>query len=289
MKNTKYYKGIYFSDNLNNNKKSTNNLFKKSINKNFFEYGAHFKYSSLYHELQKLYKIQNYSLPKKKLKKRINSEKKNKNKNKYNIQEKLKEYKELLLKHYSNNKPKFILERNNNKNYITSQVFKSKSNAKYSFLNSNNIFLKNNSCDNIIKKDYDNKLKNFHTISIIKRKSKIIKDNKNNKNFQNIKVNRKKYSTSFDCNIKDKKQKNKNLKINNKINNWNINKSIIRVSIKIYNSSNNNKKKIKNSETELNIKNIKNKYKKLSLNNSLIYNRNKIRVCKTITSLSNKK
>ena len=46
----------------------------------YYESGAHFKYLSLYNELQKLFKIQNYSLPKKKIKKRkdiLNSENNN--------------------------------------------------------------------------------------------------------------------------------------------------------------------------------------------------------------------
>ena len=51
MKESREYRGFYFSNNINTtSKKNNNKLIRKKLTKTFFENGAHFKYSSLYNE-----------------------------------------------------------------------------------------------------------------------------------------------------------------------------------------------------------------------------------------------
>ena len=246
---SKEYKGLYFSNNLDNHKKCTSNknLNIKKINKKYYESGAHFKYLSLYNELQKLFKIQNYSLPKKKIKKRkdiLNSENnkkikpfflidrinKIKSKNKHNVNEK-----KII------NKNVCVYNEYNNNN-INSKNIKN-NNTNYSSLNYDNNLLYNKSCDNTIKKK-SNKDKVFHSISTIKKKPDIYVNNYNYNNFQ--KVERKKYSSSFVKNFPPfmykPTKKNLKLNINHQIKSIDNKKNIIKVKTKVLVPTNNKSK-----------------------------------------------
>ena len=267
MKEIKEYKGIYFS-----NKPLKNNDSKLNIKKHkneFFENGAHFKYSSLYKELQKLYKIQNYSPPKKKIKKKrqsLNSENINKynkiflfkieqikNKNKHNIKEKTFDIKKINTIHNTTfNKNK----RNNSsiKKYINSKniISNNKNNPIFSsFVNSEKKLLTNKTCENTIKNiKKNNKSKIYHIISKIRKK---LVDNKQNKDLYNYQKIKNKYSSSFVNKIYPstgyKKHDNLefNLKTNNinsnKLNVSNNNKDIIKVNIKVLTHLNKKNKK----------------------------------------------
>jgi len=259
---SKEYKGIYFSNkSIKNNNNNKPNI--KKHKKTFFENGAHFKYSLLYKELQKLFKIQNYSLPKKKIKRKkesLNTENINKynkifiykidqikNKNRHNINHKS------LEKNGVHSIENTTFNKNNRSinKCVKSQniiINKNKNNHVYSSFNSQNKLINNTTCDNTIKKKKNkNESKIFHVISAIRKKSV---ENKNKKNCSTL--NNQKYSSSFIKNINPstpcKKQKKLafNLKSINKNNNnlivSNPNKDIIKVKTKILNLLNKNNK-----------------------------------------------
>ena len=272
MKETKEYKGLYFSNNINNNKNSNKSIGKK-LKKTFFENGAHFKYSSLYNELQKLFKKQNYSLPKKKIKRKKkdlqNSENNKKtrliinnklqiikNKNIHNLKVKKVDNKNTLTITVNNNK-NIKINKNNNISKIQTITYGRKSNNnKYSSFNSENAVLKNKKYENTIKNNTKNKKsKIFQIISNIKKKSvekKFIKKYSIIHNSEN-----KRNSSSFVKSIFPAflSTKQKNLKLNN--NDLSSNKDFIKVKTKVLTPSNKSLKikkckinKLFNIETE---------------------------------------
>ena len=294
MKETKEYKGLYFSNNINNNKNS-NKSIKKKLKKTFFENGAHFKYSSLYNELQKLFKKQNYSLPKKIIKRKKkdiqNSEKNKKtrlilnnklqlikNKNNHNSKEKKLDNKNnISIKNYTFNNNK------KNKNYYNISKLqtiandKKSNNYNYSSFNSENTVLKNKKYENTIKNNTNNKKsKIFQIISNIKKKSV---ENKFIKKYNGIqKSEKKKYSSSFVKSIFPNfiNEKQKNIKLYNNDLSTNSNKDIIKVKTKILTPSNKTQKIKKKKINKLfNIETERESNFNFEINNSFIINRNK--------------
>ena len=292
MKESKEYKGVYFSNRLNNKKRCTSDKNLKVTKKKhkYFENGAHFKYSSLYNELQKLFKIQNYSLPKKKRKKKkdcfLHSESKQKNKpfflfeRMYQIKNKNKHN---AYENKNVNKSIFAQNNYNNKN-IKSQTIKNYKNKKNvnctSMNNENRIYDNktfNKSCDNKTKnKINNNKSKVFHSISAIKQKGYFPEYN-TYKN-ENCKTGlRKNYSSfvntsSFSYKLKLKKMK-LNIKTNNNMNNKKIKIDVIKVKTKIMTPVNNNFKKLLNSIKMSSVERMKNNNLNLVINNKLSFNK----------------
>lgn len=287
MKESKEYKGFYFSKNINtSNKKNGNKLIRQALTKAFFENGAHFKYSSLYSELQKLFKIQNYSLPKKKLKKKKEFPKREnglkckeilndkiqqiKNKNKHNKEgKKINNKNTHSIKNFSFNKEKLIKDNTKLKTITFDKKIK---NFEYSSFNSDKNSLNNNYYEDMINKKNYNKSKIFHIILNIKKKSGNNKYNKND-NFYNIE--NKQYSSSFVKTIPVfLYQKKKKLILNNDKLDNNKNKDIIKVNTKVLTPSNKTQK-IKNKNKLFNIEKAKDKKNIFPINNSFIINRNK--------------
>lgn len=286
MKNSKEYKGIYFSNYTNSTKNSDNILIKKKLKKTFFENGAHFKYSSLCKELQKLFKIQNYSLPKKKIrrKKNINFEYKItkpsfiykleqiKNKNRHNVKEKFDKKNISHTQNITYNK-----QNKENINYTKSQTITYEKKLKYyeySSINSGNNLSNIKNDINTIKIKKNNKSKIFYIKANIKKKreNRYLKNNDTIKNKENTK-----YSASFiktNYSVVPKNKNKKNLKIFN--NNLDINKNVIKVKTRILTPTNKDKKIQNNQKKLFIIEGTKENHRNYSISRSFINNTNKV-------------